>query len=192
MALEMVQTGYGKSLYAYAAHLKTESEASYDEWLAELTTELELACKDGEEEPLTDENSGADSEETEVYSGRKKEWEEQLEESIVVEVMLRQMLENGLGQREESQQENSKKNRPEELDNDFNLTGIPDMAEGKIKKDSEHMMMPGNSKFLQNNSGEGAEYWSQTNAGRQSRQSHIMCLTCETKCDRKKQWKILE
>lgn len=191
MALGMVQAGYAKSLYAYAAQLKSESEASFDDWLAELTTELELACKDGNEESVSEERLNDDSEQTEAYSERKKEWEELLEESIVVEVMLRQMLENGLGQREETQQEKPEKKRQEEPDNEFCFSGIPEVM-GRTKNTLEYPTLPGNSEFLQWNAGQGAEHWSQTNAGRQSVRSHIVCLTCETECNRKKQWKITE
>ena len=109
-----------------------------------------------------------------------------------MEVMLRQMLENGLGQREETHQERLKKKRQEELDNSFDLNGIPDTREGKEKNNSEYTKTPGHSEFLQRSSGKSAEHWSPTNAGRQGIQTRIICLTCETECDRKKQWKITE
>ena len=192
MALGMVQTGYAKSLYMYPARCKTESEFSYAELLAELTTELELALMDKDEEAMKQEETGEDFEQTESHCERKKEWEELLEESIVVEVMLRQMLENGLGQREEAQQEKESKEHSGDLDNEFNLSGIPDIVEGRSKDNSESTKTPGNSEFLQQNAGEGTQHWSQTNAGRQSVRPHIICLTCETECDRKKQWKITE
>jgi len=156
-----------------------------------LTTELELAFADREEEPVNKEDS-EDFEQTESHSQRKKEWEELLEESMVVEAMLRQMLENGLGQREESKQENTSKKNSEELDNEFNLNGIPDITEGRSKNNSECTSAPGNSEFLQRDAGDEAEHWSQTNAGRRGNTMHIICLTCETECDRKKQWKIVE
>ena len=193
MALGMVQAGYRKALYLYTANVKTESEVSYDDWLAELTTELELAWKDGNEESvMDDENADEDSERTEAYSDRKKEWEELLEQSVVVEVMLRQMLENGLGQREDTQQENKKREQPEELDNEFNMAGVPDSDKGRAKDTREDTDRLGNSENLQRNAGKGAEHWSQTGAGRHGRPNHIFCLTCETECERKKQWKIVE
>ncbi len=193
MALGMVQAGYGTSLCAYAAGTRTESECAYAELLAELTTGLELALEHGKEEEVTDsgteEEPREDSEQTEAYSDRKKEWEKLLEQSLVVEAMLRQMLENGLGQQKEEQQQNSKK-KQEELDNTFDLSGVPAETEGR-HKESEQNVRKGNSQFLQRNSGNGSEYWSPSGGGRSYRwNSRMFCLTCQTECDRKKQWKI--
>ncbi len=192
MALGTVQTGYRNSLCMYSVYFREESDISYADLLAELTTELELAFGDGDEEPVS-ENDWEDSEQTEALLDRKKEWEELLEQSVVLEVMLRQMLENGLGQRNKEQEANPKKQEAEELDNDFELSGIPEVYEGR-QKDSRKQVTDyhGDSEFLQNNAGSGSEYFSPSAAGRQSVQYRTMCLTCQTECDRKKQWKITE
>lgn len=197
MALGMVQAGYKNSLYWYTAGICLESECSYEEWLAELTTELELALEGGAEEEITDSDNGADSLEedktTESYSNRKKEWEELLDQAKVVDAMLRQMMENGLGQQKEEQQNLPKKRKTEELDNEFEMAGISMAADGKSKSSIESQGLSGNSKSLQTNTGHGAEYFSRTNGGRQlCERSHVICLTCETECDRKKLWKIVE
>ena len=192
MALGMVQTGYGKTLYLYTAKEKTESEVSYEDWLAELTTELELAWEGGNEDTVTEENEEDGSEEKNPYSERKKEWEELLEESMVVEAMLRQMLENGLGQREEMQQEKRKKNS-KEPDNEFDFATISAEEEGRHKGNDVLSEFSGNSQFFQQSAGNGSEFFSPSAAGRsQKEELHIMCLTCETQCDKKKQWKIIE
>lgn len=192
MALGTVQAGYGNSLCAYSAYFKEESDISYADLLAELTTELELAMKEEEKESVMEEETGADSEQTEPHSNRKKEWEELLEQSVVLEAMLRQMLENGLGQQKEEQQKQSEKKKEEELDNDFDLLGVSVSEEGRHKKELEHSEFPGNSEFLRSKSGGGSEYFSPSAAGRQKPQLHVICLTCEVECDLKKQWKITE
>lgn len=194
MALGIVQAGYRNSLCMYAAQFLPESEISYEELLAELTTGLELAYQGEDEEPVTDEEAGEENRQPEILSNkRKEEWEEILEQSVVVEVMLRQMLENGLGQKDASGQEPPKKNSPENLDNDFDMGELLAVTEGKSKNSSERTEMPGNSEFLQTNSGNGAEYFSPSGAGRRQKlPSRIICLTCETECERKKQWNIIE
>lgn len=192
MALGTVQTGYKNSLYLYPAWSKEESDFDYAELLAELTTELELAGKDGEEETVTEEDR-EDSEQTEAQLDRKKEWEELLEQSVNLEGMLRQMLENGLGQQKEEPKEQPKKKKEEEPDNEFQLMGVPVAAEGKSRSSPECQALLGNSQFLQTNTGTGAEYWSPSNGARQQCTGcHTICLTCETECERKKQWKITE
>lgn len=192
MALGMVQTGYGKTLYLYTAKEKPESEVSYEDWLAELTTELELAWDSGNEDTVEEEKEEEGSEEKNPYSERKKEWEELLEESMVVEAMLRQMLENGLGQREEMQQEKRKKNA-KEPDSEFDFAAISAEEEGRHKGNIVLSELSGNSQFFQQDTGNGSEFFSPSAAGRNHKESlHIMCLTCETECDKKKQWKIIE
>lgn len=187
MALGTVQAGYGNSLCAYSMYFKAESEVSYADLLAELTGSLDLALKGGEEEPVTEEGTGEDSEQAEAHSNRKKEWEKLLEQSIVLEAMLRQMMEHGLGQQKEEQQNQQKKNPEDEPDNDFDLFGIPADAEGRHKAVSEYSDFPGNSEFLRNSSDNGSEYFSPSAAGRQKSQLRTICLTCQTECDRKKQ-----
>lgn len=180
MALGIVQAGCKNSLYLYAAGTCPEKEYSYAEWLAELTTELELALEGGTEE---------------VYSNRKKEWEDLLEQSVKVEAMLRQMMENGLGQQKEEQKEVPGKREKEEPDNDFTLEGIPVNAEGKNRSSPDDFHVPGNSQFLQTNTGNGAEYLNLAGGGKNGppqQQRRIICLTCETECEQKKQWKITE
>ena len=196
MALGMVQIGYKNSLYLYSAGTRLESEVSYAEWLAELTTELELALESENKEELSEFDTGEDSMEddgkTEAYSNRKKEWEELLEQAKVVEVMLRQMLENGLGQQKQEEKTPQKK-KEEETDNDFSLEGIPLPMEGKSKSSTLPTHSAGNSQFLATNSGYGAEYLNLANGGRKTviRQPwRTICLTCEIECERKKQWKI--
>lgn len=197
MALGIVQAGYKNSLYVYAAGKTSDSEYSYAELLAELTTELELALEGSMEDTVTDSEEGTDNpsddEQTETYSARKKEWEEQLDQAKVVEAMLRQALENGLGQQKE-EEKTPQKQKKEEADNDFSIEGVPMMAEGKSKSSAEPVKSEGNAQFLQTDSGHGAEYFSQTNGGRETlwkQQMRIICLTCETECDQKKQWKII-
>ena len=197
MALGMVQAGYGNALYAYAAKVRSEAEFSYDELLAELTTELELALEGDRENLKKDYEEGTDTEEdseqSKAKADLKDEWEELLEKSEIVEAMLRQMLENGLGQREDAQKESPGKKAKGDMDNEFDISDIPEIAEGRHKDISEYTESPGNSEFLQRNLGGGTEYWSPSQGGRrQVRNMHIFCLTCETECDRKKQWKITE
>jgi len=198
MALGIVQAGYKNSLYVYAAGKTSDSEYSYAELLAELTTELELALEGSMEDTVTDSEEGADNPpddgQTESYSARKKEWEEQLDQATVVEAMLRQALENGLGQQKEEEQ-TPQKQKKEETDNDFSLEGVPMMAEGKSKRSAEPEKSAGNAQFLQTDSGHGAEHWNLGNGGRTvsvKQQLRIICLTCETECDQKKQWKIIK
>ena len=198
MALEIVQAGYKNSLYLYAAGNNADSENSYAEWLAELTTELELALEGSTGDTVPDSEEGADKPsedgQTESYLTRKKEWEEQLEQATVVEAMLKQALENGLGQQKEEEKP-PQKQKEEETDNDFSLEGIPMMVEGKSKNSTETVTSAGNAQFLHTGSGHGAEHFSQTNGGRTvlaKQQQRLICLTCEIECDRKKQWKITE
>lgn len=192
MALGMVQTGYKNSLYMYPAWYKSESDFDYAELLAELTGSLELAWDSENEEPITEEDR-EDSEQKEAHLDRKKEWEELLEQSVVLEAMLRQMLENGLGQQKEEQQKPPKKQENGELDNEFDMSGVPVAAEGKSKSGPENSACFGNSCVLQTNVGRGSEYFSPSGGARKQYITlQIMCLTCETECDRKKQWKITE
>jgi len=194
MALGIVQAGYKNSLYLYTAGTRLESEISYAEWLAELTTELELALESGTEDEVSDFETGEDNMEddgtTEAYSNRKKEWEELLKQATVVEAMLRQMLENGLGQKKEEQQKPPEQQEEKETDNDFDLMGLPAVVEGRHKDSLEHTDFSGNSELRSKNSGKGSEYFSPSASGRQTPQVHAICLTCELDCDRKKQWKI--
>lgn len=192
VALGTVQSGYKISLYVYPVWNRTESDYCYADLLAELTTELELACKSDDGETAMEEEAGEDSELTEAHSERKKEWEELLEQSELLEAMLRQMLENGLGQQREEQQKPPKKKEEEEPDNSFEQVGIPAPSEGKQRTASQKTDYHGNSEFLQQNAGESTEYFSASGAGRQRAKLYVMCLSCETDCDRKKQWKITQ
>ena len=196
LALGIVQAGYKSSLCWYTAGVRFESQCSYEEWLAELTTELELALEKGTEEDVKDSENGADSSEenqtAESYSSRKKEWAELLEQSVNLEGMLRQMLENGLGQQKEEQQTQPKKQEKGELDNEFHLEGIPAATEGTSRSSTMPAGLQGNSQFLQTDTAHGAEYFNLANGGRQYCEgTHAICLTCETECNRKKQWKII-
>ena len=197
MALGVVQAGYKNSLYMYAAGNNPEWDSSFEEWLAELTTGLELAMEGNKEDMVTDSEEGTEcsqeDEQTEAYSARKKEWEEVLEQANMVEAMLRQMMENGLGQQKE-EEKTPEKQKDEEPDNDFTLEGIPLTAEGKNHDSAKTEESGGNSQFYQTDSGHGAEYLNLFNGGKQVliKQRHTICLTCETQCDRKKQWKITE
>ena len=195
MALGIVQAGYKNSLYVSPAGNQPELEFSYAELLAELTTELELALEGGAKEEVPDFeeglNSAEDDEQTETYSARKKEWEELLEQAKVVEAMLRQMLEQGLGQQKEEQQKASHQEE-EELDNAFDSIGVPVTAEGKSSSCPETAGSAGSSQSLQTCIGNGAEYLNLMGGGRKTAYSRTICLTCETDCDRKKQWKITE
>jgi len=161
MALGIVQTGYKSSLYLYAAGKTSDLECSYAELLAELTTELELALEGNMEETVKDSEEGEDTPsedgQSESYSARKKEWEEQLDQATVVEAMLRQALENGLGQHKE-EEKTPQKQKEEETDNDFSLDGIPIGIEGKSKSSAMSADFAGSSIFLSTNSGSGAEY----------------------------------
>lgn len=198
MAPGGVHAGYKNSLYMYAAEKNPDSEGSFEEWLAELTTELELALEGNTEDTIYDSEEGADSASedgpTEAYSARKKDWEEVLEQAEIVEAMLRQALENGLGQPKE-EEKTPKKKKEKECDNDFSLEGVPMQAEGKSKSGGKTQETAGNSKFLQSNTGGGAEYISLANGGRSKAKMvplRTICLTCETQCEQKKQWKITE
>lgn len=195
MAPGGVHAGYKYSLYAYQAEKNPDSEGSFEEWLLELTTGLELALEGSMEDCISDSEEGKDCSQedghTEAYLARKKEWEEILEQAKVVEAMLRQALENGLGQQKEEQPKQPKKLKKEELDNEFDLEGVPVTAEGKSKTGVENSGLAGNSQFLQTNTGHGAEYFSPGSGGRKyCEKIRTMCLTCETDCDQKKQWKI--
>lgn len=193
MALGAVQVGYRNSLYTYPTQGRTELERSYEEWLAELTTELELALESETDESVLDESTENDSDETESHSELKEEWEELLEQTDVVDAILRQMLENGLGQRKDEQQEQQESQSPDNLDNEFDIAGVPADSEGKSKDGAEYPETLGNSEFLQSNAGNGTAYWNTSNPGRRrSAGPHMICLFCETECDSKKQWKITE
>lgn len=198
MALGGVQAGYKNSLYLYAAENNPDWDSSFKEWLAELTTELELALEGSMEDTISDSEGETEDfqneEQTEAYSARKKEWEEILEEANVVEAMLRQMMENGLGQQKEEEKA-PKKQKKEELDNDFSLEGVPLTDEGKSRNNAKTKESGGNSQFLKTDSGHGAEYWNLANGGRKvlvMQHPNIFCLTCEIQCDKKKEWKITE
>lgn len=196
MALGIVQAGYKNSLYLYAAGIRAETEDSYAQFLAELTTELELGLESSGEEMISDseegENSSDDFEQKEAYSNRKKEWEELLEQSVVLEAMLRQMLEYGPEQQKEEQKKHTENKEREETDNEFELAGIPDSLDGRQKKSSQYTDYHGDSEFLQQNAGKSAEYFSPSAAGHQRTLQRLICLTCRTECDRKKQWKLVE
>jgi len=197
MAPGGVHAGYKNSLYMYQAERNPESEGSFEEWLLELTTELELALEGNMEDGISDSEEGVDclSEDgqKEAYSARKKEWEEILEQAKIVEAMLRQALENGLGQQKEEQQKPQKKSKEEEPDNEFMLEGIPMNAEGKNNPGAESTEFSGASQFLQTNTGHDSEYYSLANGGRKyCEKVRTICLTCETDCNQKKQWKITE
>ena len=197
MALGGVQAGYKNSLYLYAAGNNPDWDSSFEEWLAELTTGLELAMEGSMEDTISDYEERSDcsqeEEQSEPYSKRKKEWEEILEEAKVVEAMLRQMMENGLGQQKEEEKA-PKKQKKEELDNDFSLEGVPLTDEGKSRNNAKTKESGGNSQFLKTDSGHGAEYWNLANGGRKvlvMQHPNIFCLTCEIQCDKKKQWKVM-
>ena len=197
MAPGGVHAGYKNSLYLYTAEINSGLDCSFEEWLAELTTGLELAMErgmeDNTEDNISDFEEGAE-EQTEAYSARKKEWEEILEQAEMVEAMLRQALENGLGQQKEEERKPAKKPE-EELDNDFTLEGSLAAAEGKSRSSAEAFNGAGNSQFLETKAGTGAEYLNLNYGGRKEPEAFpflTICLTCETECDRKKQWKISE
>lgn len=196
MALGIVQAGYKNSLCMYAAEKNPAWDSSFEEWLAELTTGLELALEGSMEDTISDSEEGVESQpeegQTEAYSERKKEWEEVLEQAKVVEAMLRQMLEHGLGQQKE-EEKTPPKQEAEEPDNDFSLEGVPMMAEGRSNNSTNPAEYAGNSQFLRTDSGTDAEYLNL--GGRKiasALQQRLLCLTCETDCDQKKQWKITE
>lgn len=190
MALEMVQPGNRNSLYQCPLWWKTETTAEYTELLTKLTAEMEQAFQGRDGEPVP-ENSRSRAEEKSCPPERKKEWEEVFKHSIVLEVMLRQLLENGLGQHRERQQEKNKRHTPAELDNEFYLYGIAAQTEGK-QKNNESQEEKGNSEFLSEKTGNGAEYFSPSGGGRQQKRNYgILCLTCETQCEQKNQWKNL-
>lgn len=193
MAPGGVHAGYKNSLYMYAAEKSSDLEENFEEWLVELTTGLELALEGNMEDTVPDSEEGAegmsDDGPTEAYSARKKEWEEILQEAEVVEAMLRQTLENGLGQQKE-EEKTSQKQKEEECDNDFSLEGVPMPVEGKSKSSTKTKeTSAGNSKALQTNTGSTAEYLHLANGGRKKTKVvplRTICLTCETPCDRKK------
>jgi len=194
MAPGGVHAGYKNSLYVYAAEKKSELEGSFEEWLVELTTELELALEGSDGDNISDSKEGEDNlldeEQKDAYSARKKDWEEVLEQAEVVEAMLRQALGNGLGQQKEEEKA-PKKQKEEEHDNDFSLEGVPMPAEGKSKSSSKaEEALAGGSKSLQTNSGSNAEYLHLANGGRKKArvvQVRTICLTCETPCGQKNQ-----
>ena len=194
MAPGGVHAGYKNSLYMYAAEKNPDSEGSFEEWLAELTTGLELALEGSMEDNVPDSEDGAanllDEEQKEAYSARKKDWEEVLEQAKVVEAMLRQALENGLGQPKEEEKSPQKK-KEEECDNDFSLEGVPVAAEGKSKGSANSKeASAGGSKALQTNKGGNAEYLQVADGGKKKAKAvplRTICLTCETPCGQKKQ-----
>ena len=197
MAPGGVHAGYKDSLYMYRAEKNPDSEGSFEEWLLEQTTGLELALEGSMEDCISDSEEGKDCSQedgqTEAYSVRKKEWEDILEQAKVVEAMLRQALENGPGQQKEEQQKPQKESKEEEPDNEFMLEGIPMNAEGKRKPDAESTEFSGASQFLQTNTGQDSEYYNLANGGRKyCEKVRTICLTCETDCDQKKQWKIID
>ena len=195
MAPGGVHAGYKNSLYMYAAEKKSALEGTFEEWLVELTTGLELALEGNTGDNISQSEDGEDNlaeeEQKEAYSARKKDWEEVLEQAEVVEAMLRQALGNGLGQQKDEEKTPQKK-KEEECDNDFSLEGVPMPAEGKSKGNNVKSNNPsaGGSKSFQTNSGNNAEYLHLANGGRKKEKAvpvRSICLTCETPCDQKKQ-----
>lgn len=192
MALGMVQTGYRSSLYQCPVGWKTEGTSDYTRLLAELTTELELEFKDSGE-ASTSEEEECNSGQKEYRQVRKKGWEEVLKQSVVLDVMLRQMIENGLGQQKKEQQENPKKWKTEELDNEVHWDGSSALEAGHREENTELSQWRGNSEFLSETTGNGREYFSPSAGGRKQKPGiSILCLTCETECERKRQWKITD
>lgn len=108
MALGMVQVGYGKSLYMYPAHGKTEVGSNYEEFLAELSTELELALEGNSGDAVQEENT-EESEQEEMPPKEKKEWEELLEQSDAVTAVLQELLDEETGQQKEDAKEQQQK-----------------------------------------------------------------------------------
>lgn len=194
MAPGGVHAGYKNSLYLYQAEKNPDSEGSFEEWLLELTTGLELALEGNTEDTISDSEEGTDNcldeEQKEAYSARKKDWEEVLEQATAVEAMLRQALGNGLGQQKEEEKTPQKK-KEKEQDNDFSLEGVPMPAEGKSKSRAKTKeSSAGGSKSFQTNSGNNAEYLHLANGGRNRAKDvpiRTLCLTCETPCNQKKQ-----
>ena len=190
MAPGGVHAGYKNSLYMYAAEKKSDLEGSFEEWLVELTTGLELALEGntGDNISESEEDNLVDEEQKEAYSARKKDWEEVLEQAEVVEAMLRQALGNGLGQQKE-EEKTPQKQKEEEQDNDFSLEGVPVPAEGKSKSAGETKeTFAGGSNSFQTNKGNNAEYLHLANGGRKKARVvplRTICLTCETPCDQK-------
>ena len=193
MAPGGVHAGYKNSLYMYAAEKKSALEGSFEEWLVELTTGLELALEGNTGDNISQSEDGEDNlaeeEQKEAYSARKKDWEEVLEQAEVVGAMLRQALGNGLGQQKDEEKTPQKK-KEEECDNDFSLEGVPMPAEGKSKGNNVKSNNPsaGGSKSFQTNSGNNAEYLHLANGGRKKEKAvpvRSICLTCETPCDSK-------
>lgn len=185
MALGMVQPGYGNSLYQCPEWWKTEATSDYAELLAKLTTELELVFRNSEE-PSSSEEEQSNFRPKECRQEKKKDWAEVLKQSVVLDVMLRQMIENGLGQQKKEPQEKPKKWKTEALDNEFHWNGILTCEEGRLKENAELSKWCGNSEFLSEKKGEGAEYFAPSGGGRQQKLPFgILCLTCETECERK-------
>ena len=190
MAPGGVHAGYKNSLYMYAAEKKSDLEGSFEEWLVELTTGLELALEGntGDNISESEEDNLVDEEQKEACSARKKDWEEVLEQAEVVEAMLRQALGNGLGQQKEEENTPQKK-KEEEQDNDFSMEGVPVPAEGKSKNAGEiKEASAGGSSAFQTNKGNNAEYLHLANGGRKKARVvplRTICLTCETPCDQK-------
>ena len=108
MALGMVQVGYGKSLYMYPAHGKTEVGSTYEEFLAELATELELALEGSNGDAVQEENT-EESEQEETPPKEKKEWEELLEQSDAITAVLQELLDEESRQQEEDAKEQQQK-----------------------------------------------------------------------------------
>lgn len=193
MALGVAQTGQGNYLYKYMEEVRPETDFSYAVRMEKLVANLESTFE--EAKGGTAEGAGeADSQEEEAveeYGNRKKEWEEVLSKEKIVEAMLRQMLEHGLGQQKEEQQNLPRRQKEEELDNEFHRTGMAALVEGKTENSAQAVEQKGNSGYLQTDAGHGAEYQNLANGARTYYVSvRVFCLTCETECDRKKQWKI--
>lgn len=193
MAPGGVHAGYKNSLYMYQAEKNPDLEGSFEEWLLELTTGLELALEGSMGDNISGSEEGDDNafedEQKEAYSSRKKDWEEVLEQANEVEAMLRQALGNGLGQQKEEEKTPQKK-KEEECDNDFSMEGVPVPAEGKSKSSANSAdISAGGSGSLQTRKGHSAEYLNLANGGRKKADTAMLrtiCLTCETPCDQKK------
>lgn len=111
MAFGMVQTGYGNSLYTYSAHGKAEEGKNYEEFLAELATELELALEGNSGDAVREEDT-EECEQEESPPKEKKEWEELLEQSDAVTAVLQELLdEEARQQKEEAEEQHQKEEK---------------------------------------------------------------------------------
>lgn len=73
------------------------------------------------------------------------------------------------------------------LDNAFDEEGFVAYFEGRQKNTGDASLEPGNSEFLQTNTGRWAEYINPLGSGSAKRKYlHRICLTCEVECDRKR------